>query len=228
MIGVLIVDDDPLTIELQREFVHRIDGFEVRGECRDARSAITAIRGDSAHQFDLVLLDVTMPDGTGLDVLRHVRAHGSAIDVIAISGVRDADTVRHMVSLGVGHYLIKPFTFSAFRERLENYREFRQRADRTAGAATQGEVDALVSALRPPVAPVAPKGLSQDTLDRVARAVREPGAHSASDIATRLGMSRVAARRYLEHLATIDCVDRAHRYGRAGRPETSYAWRASP
>ncbi|WP_426324671.1 response regulator [Microbacterium sp. E-13] len=226
MIRVLLVDDDALTLELHRDYLTRIEGFDAVAECTGARAAIDAIidRGD---EFDLVLLDVTMPDGTGLDVLRQVRARGAAVDVIAITGVRDADIVRQMVSLGVAQYLVKPFTFAVFRERLEQYGEFRRRASEAAGAPTQAEIDALLGALRP-AGPVAlPKGLSPETLARISDEVRERGPISAAEAAERLGMSRVAARRYLEHLATEGRVHRTARYGTRGRPESEYAWTRS-
>jgi DNA-binding response OmpR family regulator len=132
VIGVLLVDDDALTLELHRTYIERLDGFEVIAECTGARAAVTAIL-DRPDRIDLVLLDVTMPDGTGLDVLRHIRARGADVDVIAITGVRDADVVRQMVSLGVSQYLVKPFPFAMFRDRLEQYREYRQRTLEAAG-----------------------------------------------------------------------------------------------
>ncbi|MFE5410377.1 response regulator [Microbacterium sp. NPDC056569] len=227
MIRVLLVDDDALTLELHRDYLARLDDFEAVAECTGARAAIDAVleRGD---EIDLVLLDVTMPDGTGLDVLRHVRARGAAVDVIAITGVRDADVVRQMVSLGVAQYLVKPFTFAVFRERLEQYREFRRRAAQAAGAPTQAEIDALLGALRPATPVALPKGLSADTLARISDEVRARGPVSAAEAAERLGMSRVAARRYLEHLVAEGRVHRAARYGTRGRPESEYAWAQHP
>ena len=223
MIRVLLVDDDALTLELHRSYVERLDGFEVTGECTGARAAITALvdRGD---EFDLVLLDVTMPDGTGVDVLRQVRARGARVDVVAITGVRDAEVVRTMVGLGVAQYLVKPFTFAMFRERMEQYREFRRRAEQAAGIATQGEIDALLGALRPAPSVALPKGLSAATLEHVTRDVRDNGPVSAGEAAQRLGISRVSARRYLEHLAAAGRVTRTPRYGTPGRPESEYAW----
>lgn len=222
MIGVLLVDDDALTLELHRTYLERLDGFEVVGECTGARAAISAVL-DRGDEIDLVLLDVTMPDGTGLDVLRHVRARGADVDVIAITGVRDADIVRQMVGLGVAQYLVKPFTFAMFRERLEQYVEYRRRARETAGTSTtQAEIDALLGALRP-ASPVAlPKGLSAETLERVSADLRANEPVSAVEAAERLGMSRVAVRRYLEHLVTTGAVVRAPRYGTPGRPESEY------
>lgn len=227
MIRVLLVDDDALTLELHRDYLARLDDFEAVGECTGARAAIEAVL-ERGNEIDLVLLDVTMPDGTGLDVLRHVRARGAAVDVIAITGVRDADVVRQMVSLGVAQYLVKPFTFAVFRERLEQYREFRRRAAEAAGAPTQAEIDALLGALRPATPVALPKGLSADTLARISDEVRERGPVSAAEAAERLGMSRVAARRYLEHLVAEGRAQRAARYGTRGRPESEYAWAQHP
>jgi response regulator of citrate/malate metabolism len=223
VIGVLLVDDDALTLELHRSYIERLDGFSVVAECTGARAAVAAVL-ERRSEIDLVLLDVTMPDGTGLDVLRHVRARGSAVDVIAITGVRDAEVVRQMAVLGVAQYLVKPFAFGVFRERLEQYREYRRRAGEAAGAATQAEIDAMLGALRPSGSVELPKGLSAETLARVTEDVRNHGPVSAGECAERLGMSRVAARRYLEHLAGAGRVERAPRYGTPGRPESEYRW----
>jgi len=227
VINVLLVDDEALTLELHRSFLSRLEGFRVVGECTGARAAVTAIlEHPPAGGIDLILLDMTMPDGTGLDVLRHIRAHASDVDVIAVTAVRDADVVRQMASLGVAQYLVKPFAFGIFRERLEQYREFRRRAQDSAGQATQSEIDALLGAMRPSAPVALPKGLSAESLERVSSAVRDGGPLSASEAAGRLGMSRVAARRYLEHLAEAGRVERSARYGGPGRPESEYRWRS--
>lgn len=222
MIGVLLVDDDALTLELHRTYLERIGGFDVVAECTGARAAVSAVL-DHGERIDLVLLDVTMPDGTGLDVLRHVRARGADVDVIAITGVRDADVVRQMVGLGVAQYLVKPFAFATFRERLEQYVEYRRRAQETAGTSTtQAEIDALLGALRPSTTVPLPKGLSAATLERVTADLRAHEPVSAAEAAERLGMSRVAVRRYLEHLVATEAVSRTPRYGTPGRPESEY------
>jgi len=159
MISVLVVDDDALTLELHRTYLERVPGFRVSAECTGARAAVSAILEQrTEHPIDLVLLDITMPDGTGLDVLRHVRARAADVDVIAVTGVRDAEVVRQMVGLGVVQYLVKPFSFAVFRDRLEQYREYRDRVHGTSGAATQAEIDALLGARDPSPRPSFPRG----------------------------------------------------------------------
>ncbi len=224
MIRVLVVDDDALALELHAAYVGRLPGFEVVGQAAGARAALTAI-ADPARPIDLVLLDMTMPDGGGLDVARRVRAMGAGVDIIAVTAVRDAATVRAAVSTGVVQYLIKPFTFAAFRERLEAYRAYVEGLDRAAGDATQSEVDALLGTLRTVAAPALPKGLSDETLQAVAERVRTAsGSLSSTEVGEHEGMSRVTARRYLEHLADVGRVRREPRYGAPGRPEITYAW----
>jgi len=222
-VRTLIVDDDALTLELHRTYLERLYGFTVAGECTGARAALAAVL-DPPHgmAFDLVLLDITMPDGTGLDVLRALRARGATVDVIAVTGVRDAETVRQMAALGVYQYLVKPFAFPVFRERLTAYREHREHARRTDGEATQHEIDALLG--RKTSRTTLPKGLSPDTLDRVAALLRSSGPQSASEAGAAMGMSRVAVRRYLEHLVAEGVIARTPRYGAPGRPETEYSW----
>ena len=224
MIRVLLVDDEALTLQLHRSFVERVPGFEVVGECAGARAAVSAILERRAGEVDLVLLDMTMPDGSGLDVLRHVRARSADVDVIAITAVRDADTVRRAIALGAVQYLVKPFDFATFAERLEQYRTYRERLRGTTGPATQSEIDALLGARAAASAREIPKGLSPASLTRVADAVRAHGPLSASEAGDLLGMSRVAARRYLEHLADDGSAVREPRYGTGGRPETTYRW----
>lgn len=224
MIRTLIVDDDALTLELHRSYLERVGGFLVGGECTGARAALNAVL-DQPHDepFDLVLLDITMPDGSGTDVLRELRVRAAALDVIAITGVRDAETVRQMAALGVYQYLVKPFPYAVFQERLLAYRTHREQARSTAGEATQSEIDALLG--RATGTLPTPKGLSTATLQKVTAQLRAAvGAVSASEAADLLGMSRVSVRRYLEHLAASGVVSRSARYGARGRPETEYRW----
>lgn len=65
-----------------------------------------------------MLLDLYLPDASGLDLLRRMRAEGSECDVLVISAAREADAVRTAVRLGVVSCPLKPFGFDDFSERL--------------------------------------------------------------------------------------------------------------
>lgn len=224
MIRVLVVDDDPLAAEAHAAYVDRVSGFGVAGMAGTASSAYLALGDPARAPIELVLLDVTLPDASGLELARRLRAERSPVDIMAITAVRDLETVQAAVAVGAVSYLIKPFGFPALRARLEQYAAYRQRVGAGRGAATQSEIDSLLSTLRPSAPSPLPKGLSAETLEAVTRALRASASPcSASEVADRMHSSRVTARRYLEHLADVGAVRRAPRYGTPGRPETVYS-----
>ncbi|WP_324613623.1 response regulator [Agromyces kandeliae] len=228
-IRVLVVEDDPVTAEAHAAYTTRVAGFEVAGLAGTGAEALRLLRDarrpdGSISGIDLILLDVNLPDTTGIELCRALRAAGIEIDVIAVTAVREAAVVRSAVSLGIVQYLIKPFAFAAFAEKLGAYRDYRARVG-SAGVTDQQEVDASFAALRVSSGSDLPKGLTRETLDRIRAAVRAAPAGagvSAAELAARLELSRVTARRYLEHLADTGAVERANRYGTPGRPEVEY------
>ncbi|MEP6693857.1 MAG: response regulator, partial [Chloroflexota bacterium] len=222
MISVLIVEDDFRVAEIHRAYVERLPGFKVVAE---AHSAAEALRIAEESRPDLVLLDIYLPDRSGLEVLRALHAPGRHhVDVIAITADKDVDTLREALQGGVIHYLVKPFQFSAFREKLESYVAMRERLAQV-HELDQGEVDRIYSLLRSEPSSSLPKGVSPTTLALVVRALRSATEDvSAVDIARATGISRVTSRRYLEHLARSGVVAISMRYGSAGRPEHRYRW----
>jgi response regulator of citrate/malate metabolism len=223
-VHVVVVEDDALAAEAHAEYTRRLEGFEVSGVARSAAEAMRLL--SSGTPCDLMLLDMHLPDGHGLGLLQRLRASGHPCDVIAVTSARDADVVRRAVTQGVVLYLLKPFSFAAFRAKLEQYAAYREQVE-AAGDVVQDDVDELFGRLRSrsSSAPL-PKGMSADSLREVTDTLRRTtGSMSASEVAAAIGVSRVTARRYLEHLADEGLVLRSQRYGGTGRPEVAYAWR---
>ena len=220
MIRTLVVDDDYMAASVHRSYVERVHGFEVVGEAHTGRDAIDLAR---RLRPELVLLDIYLPDISGLDVIQALREAGSPpVDVIAITSAKDVDTLRRAMQGGVIHYLVKPFFFDTFRERLEKYAALRTRLSRVRQA-DQAEIDRLYGLLRAQGATTLPKGISSPTLGLVLQVVGEAdGEISAAEVAERAGISRGTARRYLEFLASTGSVELSLRYGAAGRPEHLY------
>ncbi|MFC9603148.1 response regulator [Streptomyces niveus] len=218
-IRVLVVEDDPVAADAHQLYVGRVPGFAVAGV---AHSRVEAGRLLERTDIDLILLDLYLPDGHGLQLLRSLRAAGHHADVIAVTSARDLTVVREGVSLGVVQYVLKPFAFATLRDRLSRYAEFRAAAGEASG---QDEVDRALGALRAPQPASLPKGLSGPTLESVTRALRDERAGlTATETAARLGISRITARRYLEHLVSAGQADRSPQYGQIGRPELQYRW----
>lgn len=220
---VLVVEDEPIVAEAHVAYLTRL-GLVVVGVARTGQEAVRLLGGDD--DIDLVLLDMHLPDGHGLSLLRSIRGAGRPLDVIAVTAARDVDVVRQAVAQGVVAYLIKPFTFAAFRDKVEQYLAYRRGLATQSETVGQTEVDAMLASLRPTLgAQSLPKGLTVGTLEQVSRVVRTQGPVSAAETGLALATSRVTARRYLEYLTDTGLVRRSNRHGTSGRPEVEYRWR---
>jgi response regulator of citrate/malate metabolism len=216
---VLVVDDDFMVARVHSGYVARIEGCEVVGVAHTGAAALAAVR---ELRPDLVLLDVYLPDMSGIDVLRALRS-GAPDDpsVLVITAADDAPTVAGALHGGAAHYLVKPFDSQVLAGHIA-----RIAAVRTAlagiGRAGQAEIDALFGG-RAASAARLPKGLTAETAELVARALHEhAGDLSASECAELTQLSRVSARRYLEHFVTTGTATVRLRYGGTGRPERRY------
>ncbi|MEU7431996.1 response regulator [Streptomyces sioyaensis] len=218
-IRVLVVEDDPVAADAHALYVGRMPGFTVSGT---VHSGAEARRHLEAHPVDLLLLDLYLPDGHGLALVRTLRAAGHTADIIAVTSARDLTMVREGVSLGVVQYVLKPFTFATLRDRLTRYARFRATTGEASG---QDEVDRALAALRAPQPAALPKGLTAATLRAVTDVLRSAGGGlTATEAAADVGISRITARRYLEHLVVSGRAARAPQYGQVGRPELRYRW----
>lgn len=221
-IRVLLVDDDPMVLQINRDYVSQVEGFQVAGMARSGTEALQAV---VRSQPDLVLLDVFMPDQDGLAMLRELRSQGLPTDVILVSAAQDAATVQEVLRMGAVDYIIKPFRFERLRSALQAYRTARQRLQANA-TFSQEQLDQV---LRPPSVVTdesLPKGLNESTMQQVVEYLaRAVDACTAAEVSQALGIARVTARRYLDHLEKLGKVSVCMQYGGVGRPLNRYLMR---
>lgn len=221
-IRVLVVDDDFRVAGINAEMVARVPGFVTVGTAHAAGAALEAAR---EFRPELVLMDIYLPDGSGLDVVRTLLSEEQPPDVVIVSAARDIESVRVAMQLGVFHYLVKPFGFEQLTERLTAYRRLHHRMASVADATDQATVDELFRLRRADegVIEVPSKGHSAPTLELVRNAVRDADPDtSAAELADELGISRATAQRYLIYLQKHGVVSLRLKYGAAGRPEHRY------
>lgn len=221
MIDVLVVDDDFMVAKVHSGYVANTPGFQVAGVAHTGADALRQLR---ERRPDLVLLDIYLPDMDGLAVLRQIRANPEQqTDVIVISAAKDVETVRQAMRGGVLHYLIKPFAYSALFDQLKYFAGLHAELGALDEAA-QADVD-RVFGTRPAGRSVLPKGFSPETAQVFERVLRAAGTDlSAAECGERAALSRVSARRYLEHFVATGQAEVSLRYGGSGRPERRYRW----
>jgi response regulator of citrate/malate metabolism len=225
---VLVVDDDFMVARVHAGFVERTPGFRVAGTARTGQEALDLV---AALDPDIVLLDVHLPDISGLQVLQRLRAADSHAAVVMVTAERDVEVVKQALHGGAQQYLVKPFRYDDLAARLDRVRAALETL--AAGAADedaidQATIDRLFAGGSPHDGSTAggraplPKGLSEVTAEVVLTALRDGGEQSASEVADAAGVSRVTARRYLEHFAAQGAAQVRLNYGGSGRPEHLY------
>jgi response regulator of citrate/malate metabolism len=220
VIRTLVVDDDFRVADLHCAYVERVRGFTIAGRAGTGAEALSAV---DRLRPDLVLLDIYLPDMSGLEVLQRLRDDDHpAVDVMCITAAREVESLRSAMRGGVVHYLVKPFLFPTFEEKLLSYSAAHDRMVHLANA-EQDDVDRIFSALRTARVETLPKGLSEATLDLIMQALgKSQSGLAAAAVADAAGLSRVTARRYLDHLCNLGKAELTMRYGSPGRPEHRY------
>jgi len=217
VITVLVVDDDFRVARIHSAFVDRVEGFRAVGVAHTGADALTAAR---TLKPDLILLDLYLPDIFGLDLISRIRVEGADSEVIVISAANEFDTVERAVKLGVASYLLKPFTLDDLAARLSEYQS-QHHSSRRRTLDDQAEVDRVFGRTEQ-VAPL-PKGMSIETAELILALLNQQTHElSAQECAEAIGVSRVSARRYLEHFVRKGRVQVSLRYGSRGRPERRY------
>ncbi|MGR6839171.1 response regulator [Aliivibrio wodanis] len=217
-IKIVIVEDDIGIAEIHRRNLDKIDYVEVIGIAASKEEATTLL---DVLNPDLVLLDIYLPDGNGLDILRELRQKELSPDVILITADRDVNTLQEAMRGGVVDYLLKPVIFSRLEEAINKYlsqkQQFTNRVD-----IDQTMVDAMLhSSTTTPVARL-PKGIDGVTLEKVRQLFVNEKQLTADQAGELIGASRTTARRYLEYLISSGELSADLSYGSVGRPERTY------
>jgi len=110
---ILVVEDDPLLAESLLRALQQ-QGYSV-GHARRGHDADALLRG---HRFDLLLLDIGLPDVDGFEVLRRLRARADATPVLVVTAREAVDERVHGLDLGADDYLTKPFSLSELEARV--------------------------------------------------------------------------------------------------------------
>ena len=103
-LSILIVDDHDVVRIGFKQILAEHSRFNVAGEAASAASALEALRH---AKFDVVLLDLSLPDGSGIDVLRRIKAQYPDTRVLVLSGFSEEQYGINMLRAGAAGFLSK-------------------------------------------------------------------------------------------------------------------------
>ena len=228
VVKVLLVEDDPMVREVNRQFIERVEGFHVIDM---AANGIEGLRKIKELQPHLVFMDIFMPEQDGIDTLREIRKQQIAVDCISVTAANDMQTIQTILHLGVYDYIMKPFTFERMEQTLLNYRQFKLKMNNAQGM-TQQELDDMMYQVRETPEVSArhvsssldlPKGFNRATMEKVLQFLKQQNTGvSADEVAAGIGVARVTARRYLDYMEKSQQIRVDIQYGSVGRPINQY------
>jgi two-component system, OmpR family, response regulator len=110
---ILVVEDEDSIASFM------VKGLTAEGHTIErAATAAEAIGLGVTYDFDLILLDLMLPDGNGLDVLKQVRAGRPEVPIIVVSALGEVDDKVDLLDAGADDYLVKPFAFAELAARV--------------------------------------------------------------------------------------------------------------
>ena len=217
-ISVLIVEDDPMVLEVNKGFLDKLTGFTLIGEASTGEEAYKKIVD---LQPNLILLDMFLPDMTGMELFLKLRSERVPSDIIMITAARDAQTVQETIRMGAVDYIIKPFRFERFQKALQDYFRNIKNLPKI-HSLKQEDVDLWLGRQEESIQ--LPKGLNDITMKQITEGLLENDMPITSEqLAQNVGMARVTVRKYLDFLANKGKVHIDLKYGSVGRPTKYYS-----
>lgn len=176
MIRIVLADDHTIVREGLKQLLQAADGLEIVGEARDGHEAMKAVR---ELDFDLLLLDMSMPGKSGIELIKQVRAEKPKLRILILSMHEERQYAIRAIRAGASGYLTKE---SASRQLVEAIRKVA-----SGGAFISAEVAEQLALGAMPDAKGALHELLSDREFQVFRMLAE--GKSVSDIAERLHLS---------------------------------------
>ena len=188
-IRVLLIEDDPMVREVNRQFIERVEGFKIVGQATNGLDGLAQI---AVLKPDLVFMDLFMPEQDGITSLHKIREQHIPVDVITVTAANDLKTVQEILHLGVFDYIMKPFAFERVQGTLENYARFKRRMQKEQDL-TQVELDEILhyhnehtdrekEISTKPLEDL-PKGFNRTTMEKVIRYLQSVESASAEEVA---------------------------------------------
>ena len=225
MITVFIVEDDPMLRHVNMQYISRVPGFQVCGEADDIEEAKHGIRSENPN---IILMDIFLPSGSGVELLKWMRKEEISSDVIFVTAEKNIAAISDAFRYGAVDYLVKPFTFKRFASSLKTAGE-RYIKLNCSKEVEQEFIDEHICKYKsdeenPPGE--LEKGLNYNTYSRIFDYIKDNvgDTFTAEGIAEELGLARVTVRRYLEQMTKENKLILIQEYGKVGRPTHCYKY----
>ncbi|MGI6160554.1 MAG: response regulator [Christensenellales bacterium] len=216
MYSVIIVDNDPMVLYINKEYVERDKRFKVVGEFLSIKDALEFFDSGSA---DFMLLEFCLPGGGAL-LIRELFKREAELPFAVITASADACHMAEALRLGALDYIVKPFTPERLQQTLDRFMRHAVAASELRSV-DEHTVDFL---LHPDETAQQINGQKRKVDDKVISliATSKGRGMTAKELAAELNLSEVTARRYLKRLRAAGRLVSEMDYNTGGQPATIY------
>ncbi|WP_084165361.1 response regulator transcription factor [Paenibacillus massiliensis] len=220
-----VVEDDYGIASLCGVTVTMLEGYELIGLSDDSASALERI---SAEQPDIVLLEVSQPDGSGMQLLHHMDRMNLSCDVVLVLNGPIWNYMMKGLQLDIFGYLMKPFDTRRLQDTLQSYRQYRMRRDSLSVLKTRLTENKLQSRSISNTT-MLKKEMEPAILGRIQEILGDDQAMLTSrQIAEQTGISLTTVRSYLKYMVRKGTVKECVSFGTTGIPLRSFQTVAEP
>jgi DNA-binding response OmpR family regulator len=111
---ILIIEDEPELRKSMKQYLHQ-EGYVIES-ASDYSKALEKIE---VYDYDCILVDITLPQGSGLDIIKQLKQNHSKAGIIIISAKNSSDDKIMGLDLGADDYLAKPFNLAELNSRIK-------------------------------------------------------------------------------------------------------------
>lgn len=116
-LNVLVVEDEPTMRQMLTEMLYAV-GVSRVVEADDAASGVAAFNGDS---FQIVMLDLGLPDRDGHEVMKEIKAANRQQHVVLVTADDSIDSIQRAITAGANGYVVKPYSREKIQDVVNNY-----------------------------------------------------------------------------------------------------------
>ena len=116
-IKLLVIDDNESLVDLVKEYFTDSTSIQVVHDAKDGREGIKIIENNT-DDFDMIILDLVMPNVDGIEVLKFVKDHSIEKKVIVLTSYNSQDMIRKVSELGADYFMLKPFELDVLENKI--------------------------------------------------------------------------------------------------------------
>ncbi|TDT44123.1 two-component system chemotaxis response regulator CheY [Halospina denitrificans] len=116
-LNVLVVEDEPTMRQMLSEMLYAVGATRVV-ETGDAESGLEEFQKDS---FQIVMLDLGLPDRDGHEVMKDIKAHNRQQHVVLVTADDSIDSIQRAITAGANGYVVKPYSREKIQDVVNNY-----------------------------------------------------------------------------------------------------------